>query len=260
MKTYQLTAHYVSNSLNLAEIEQNNRSAPLLRRERNLLLFKLSDNKFVGVFSFGVVAVIGSESQVETERLVAAFGSKSEEKVEPERYGVIIDPAGQETVDFENINLQDLDPEKIILCFWTAAQSVTIDHLERKVDEALFRFERVHHGLAERGKLTMGSREALRTIGMGGNAVNFIIGKLSLLDKPDITWEEESAARLHASLRKQFELDDRFNALQFKLGFLQDSSETVLEVLQHRKSAMLEVIVIVLIAMEFLFFIYAEFV
>lgn len=260
MKTYQLTAHYVSNSLNLAEIERNNRNAPLLRRERNLMLFKLSEDKFVGVFSFGVVAVLGSESEAETERIVASFGGEKEEKVEPEKYGVIIDPSGQETVDFENIRLNSPDPEKISLCFWTAAQSVTIDHLERKVDEALSRFERVHRGLAERGKLTMGTREALRTIGMGGNAVNFIIGKLSLLDKPDITWEKESAERLHASLRKQFELDDRFNALQFKVRFLQDSSETVLDVLQDRKAALLEVIIIILITMEFMFFVYAEFI
>jgi uncharacterized Rmd1/YagE family protein len=98
----------------------------------------------------------------------------------------------------------------------------------------------------------------MRMIGLGGSSVNVIISKLSLLDKPDITWEEEDAERLHLALRRQFELDDRFSILRDKINFLQESSKTVLEVLQDRKSAWLEVIIIVLIAMEFMFFVFTE--
>lgn len=259
MKKFKLTAFHVGNSLNLGIIERRNREHPLLRRERNLLLFQLSVSKFVGVFSYGVVAILGAESEAETARLVAAFGDEMDSQtLEPEEYEVIVDETASETVDFESIRLKDLDPEKILLSFLAASQSVVIDYHENLVDQALVKFEKVHRNLAERGKLVMTSRQAMKAIGLGGNTVSSIIGKLALLDKPDITWEEESAERLHAALRRQFELDNRFSALQFKISFLQDSSKTMLEVLQDRKSAMLEVIIIVLIAMEFLFFLYAE--
>jgi uncharacterized Rmd1/YagE family protein len=260
MKKYRLTAFYVKNSLNLIEIERKNRNSPLLRRERNLMLFRLSDCKFVGVFSYGVVAILGAESKAETERLVTAFSDEANrEMLEPEEYEVIIDETTSETVDFESIRLRDLDPEKILLCFLAASQSIVIDFHESLVDRALIKFETVHRNLADRGKLVINSRQAMKAIGLGGNTVSLIIGKLALLDKPDITWEEETAERLHAALRRQFELDNRFSALQLKISFLQESSKTVLNVLQDRKSAMMEIIIIALIAMEFLFFLYSEF-
>ncbi|MFC1638683.1 RMD1 family protein [Patescibacteria group bacterium] len=259
MHTYELTAHYVRNALNLAKIERKNRGTSLLRRERSLLLFGLSESKFVGVFSFGVVAVLGAESDDETERLVRDFGGDGgDEPVEPEEYQVIVDADAPETVDFESIRLKDLDEEKVMLSFWAAAQSVVIDYHETRVDASLSAFEPVHRSLAERGKLVMTSRQAMRTIGLGGSTVNTIIGKLSLLDKPDITWEEEDAERLHAALRKQFELDDRFSILRDKIDFLQESSRIVLDVLDARKSAWLELTIIALIAMEFIFFIFTE--
>ena len=172
----------------------------------------------------------------------------------------MVDADAPETVDFDYIRLKDLSPEKVLLIFMVAAQSVAIGHLERGVDEAMHRFDRVHRGLAERGKLCVGTREILRIIGTAGSTINFIIDKLSLLDKPDITWEEQDAERLYAALRKAFELEDRFGALRFKIDFLRDSSENVLDVLQDRKSALLEWVVIALIAMEIVLFVYQEFV
>lgn len=259
MQKYELTARYIKNALSLAEIERSNHDIPLLRRERSLMLFRLSEHKFVGVFSFGVVAVLGAESDDETERLVRRFGGDCDnEPVEPEEYEVIVDRDAPETVDFESIRLRDLDVEKVLLSMWAAAQSVVIDYHAERVERSLAAFEPVHRSLAERGKLVMTSRQAMRVIGLGGSATNVIIGKLALLDKPDITWEEEDAERLHLALRKQFELDDRFGILEDKIEFLRESSRTVLEVLEARKSTWLEVIIIVLIAMEFIFFVFTE--
>ncbi|MFH1046958.1 MAG: RMD1 family protein [Patescibacteria group bacterium] len=272
MIKYQVTAHYVNTSLKLAKIEQNNHQHDLLLKERNLLFYRLNDHKFVAVFSFGVVAIFGSDSPDETKGLIHNFSDSHHEneppeetkrhldEIEPEVYDVRIEPENVEAVLFDYIRLKDLSSEKIMLIFQLIAQSVAIDFLEGELDRAIQRFERVHRGLEQKGKLVMGTHEVMRIIGRSGNILNFIIDKLSLLDKPDITWEEEAAERLHASLRKALELEDRFSALKFKIEFVQDSSRLVLEVLENRKAAWLEWIVIVLIAMEFLFFIYAEFV
>jgi len=257
MSKYLVKAHYLQSALDLQRLPQVPADWERLRKERNVLLFRAGDNKYVGLFSFGVVATLGFGDEV--DQIVELFGQPYDiEQVEPEEYEVIIDPDQPETVDFETIFLHDFDPEKVLLVFWAAAQSVVIDYHEGRMDRALSGFERVHRNLMERGKLVMNSREAMRMIGLGGSSVNVIISKLSLLDKPDITWEEEDAERLHLALRRQFELDDRFSILRDKINFLQESSKTVLEVLQDRKSAWLEVIIIVLIAMEFMFFVFTE--
>jgi uncharacterized Rmd1/YagE family protein len=90
----------------------------------------------------------------------------------------------------------------------------------------------------------------MKTIGMSGNIVNFIVGQLSLLDKPDIAWEDKDAEALFINLRKMFELEDRFSTIRFKLTFIQDSSELMLDSLQHRRSELLELTIIGLIVFE----------
>ena len=269
MTRLNLTAHYIKNSLNLAKIEQKNKDLQLFRRERNLLMYRVSDMRYVCVFSFGAVVLFGIENRKDAGRYLRRFGKalvgdgvdavvEDAPDVSPETYDVVIDPEAQESVEFDLIRLKGPDPEKLLLVFHVAAQSVALDFLETRLDKAVNRFERIHAELASRGKLNVKEREVMKIIGMSGSIVNFIIDKLALLDKPDITWEDKEAESMHANLRKSFELDDRFSALRFKLEFIQDSSEVMLDVLENKKSTYLEIIIILLIALEFLFFIAAE--
>ncbi len=270
MVNYQATAYYVKNALNLDKIKQRNKQHALLNKERNMLLYRLNEHKFIGVFSFGAVAILGVDDDAERISLISEFigqegidwsiTCKSDDscELEPEIYDIRLDTGNSEAVLFDYIRLRDLTPDKIIVIFQVLAQSVAIDFLETELDWTIHRFEKVHSGLERRGKLVMGNREVMRIIGRSGNIVNFIIDKLALLDKPDVTWEEEEAQRLHSNLRKILELDDRFSALRFKLEFVQDSSRLVMDALDNRKAAQLEWIIIILIAAEFIFFIFAE--
>lgn len=266
MERLSLRAHYVTNSLNLAKIEAKNKDLPLYRRERNLLMYRLSDTQFICVYGFGAVVLCGIEERKEVNRYLRLFGKALEgegrldgaekDDVEPEHYDVVIDPDAPEEVGFDVIRLKNLDRDKLLLVFHVAAQSVALDYLERKIDAAVRKFERPNRELAERGRLVIREQEVMRTIGMSGNVINFIIDKLALLDKPDITWEDKDAETMYSNLRKTFEVDDRFSAIKFKIEFLQDTSELMLDVLENRKSNYLEIVIIVLIALEFVFFVF----
>ncbi len=261
MQKYPLSAHYVKNSLNLAKIEQKNADLPLFtlfRKERNLLVYKSSDSQYVCVYSFGVVVVCGIEDKKEIGKLIRRFAYGDEEqskvnKVMPEEYSIVIDPDQPETVEFDYTRLKQLSPEKLLLIFHVVAQSVAIDYLEGHVLETLQRFEGFHNEMEQKGKLVAKAADVIKILGGSGNTVYFIINRLSLLDKPDITWEDKEAELLFTNLRKMFELDDRFIALRFKLQYIQDSSETILEALHTRRAEFLEIIVIVLILIEIIF-------
>ena len=51
-------------------------------------------------------------------------------------------------------------------------------------------------------------------------------------------------------MRADFELEDRFDHLAYKLNLIQTQSKFYLEILQNRKSDTLEWIIILLISME----------
>ncbi len=260
---FSLSAHYIKPSLNLAKIEQKAAELTLYRKERNLLVYRISETQYLCVYSFGVVTVFGIDDHREAAKYLKLFARGGEE--EPgvrmlealtDEYPVIVDPNGSESVEFELVRIKQFSIEKLLLIMHVLAQSVAIDFLEHQVEETLQRFERIHLNLAEKGLLIATPREVMKTIGMSGNIVNFIVGQLSLLDKPDILWEDKDAEALFISMRKMFELEDRFSTLRFKLTFIQDSSELMLDALHHRRSELLEITVIVLIVVEIIFLLF----
>ncbi len=253
-------AHYIGNSLNLAQIEQSSPVLalfPLKRKERNLLVFSSGDNQYLCVYAFGVVTVCGVEDRARIGELLKllAYGEDLEEgkdpKTPPEDYNIAILPDQPESVEFDHVRLKQLTLEKFLLLSHVMAQSVAIDFVERRIADTQRALESIHSSLAKHGQLKGTTTQGiLKTVGMSRNMVHFMVSRLSLLDKPDITWEDKDAEILFMKLREMFELDDRFEALRFKLDFIKDSSETLINVMSAKKAHVLEMIIIVLILIE----------
>jgi len=262
MQRFPLSAHYVKTSLNLAKIEQKNSDLPLFslfRKERNALIYRITESQYVAIYSFGVVTVFGFDDKKEIAKLIkrCAVGDDTptiEVKPITEDYAVVIDPEQPESVEFDFTRLKQLTVEKLLLVFHVVAQSVAIDFLESQVHESMQDIERIHGALAKRGSLATDGRSILKMVGKNGNIIHFIINRLSLLDKPDITWEDKEAEALFTGLRKMFELDDRFSAMRYKLDFIHDSSETMMTALHTKRAELMELTVILLIAIEIIMF------
>lgn len=254
---YPLSAHYIKHSLNLAKVEQKNADLMLWRRERNLLIYKLSETQYLCAYAFGVVTVFGVDDKKEKEKYLRRFAKGGEEEpgvttaaLPSEEYPIVIDPDGVEALEFNFARLHQLDVNKLLLMFHVIAQSVAMEFIENQVEESLQRIEKIHLALQRRGKLVANTTEVMKTIGMSGNIAGFIYGQISLLDKPDIAWEEKDAEKLFLDLRKMFELEDRFGTLRFKLTFIQDSSELIFDALNTRRGQLLEMTIVLLIVFE----------
>lgn len=260
MIRYPLSAHYVKNSLNLAEIERRSSDLPLfnlMRKERNLLVYNIGPERYLCVYGFGVVAIFGIDDQKEIAKLLRhcaedsdGEGSVAAMSVASDDYGVIVDPDAPEAVEFDHVRLKQLTLEKVILVCHVVSQSVAIDHLDSQLKSTIRMFEDIYSGLAKRGRLVANGKTVFKVIGTSGGVANFILNRLALLDKPDITWEDREAETLYSNLRRMFELDDRFNAMRFELDHLRDSSDTIMGAMDARRAEALEIVIIVLIVME----------
>jgi len=258
-----VSAHYLRNSLDLAKIEQKNADLPLfplVRKERHVLVYQPSEKQYVCVYSFGVVTLCGIEDKKEIGKLLKRFAygeeiedAKAARALPEEDYAIVIDPDQPETAEFDYVRLKQLTLEKLLLVFHMLAQSVAIDFIESRVHETMRAIERINDNLEKRGTLATDTKSILKTVGMSGHMVHFMVDRLSLLDKPDITWEDKEAELLFVNLRRMFELDDRFSTLRFKLEFIKDSSETMLNAISARKAEFLEWIIILLFIAEIAF-------
>jgi uncharacterized Rmd1/YagE family protein len=77
-----------------------------------------------------------------------------------------------------------------------------------------------------------------------------VLSKLSLLERSDTAWKMPAYVHVWEGLREEFEIDDRFDNLKYKLNLIQDNTKFFLEIMHNQKSNMLEWIIIVLISAE----------
>ncbi|MPN14485.1 hypothetical protein SDC9_161812 [bioreactor metagenome] len=129
------------------------------------------------------------------------------------------------------------------------AKSVALEKIEIEIGYLLDEIEYIVNKL-QQGELAFSDKKLAR---FSGNILGFKLNTISyimLLDKPDITWENEAASNLFNDLSNLFELDDRYKTILDKTATLMDITE-VFSVLAHAKRGnKLEWAVIILIAIE----------
>lgn len=164
----------------------------------------------------------------------------------------------EDTVGFSIVGLKELTLDKLKIISLTLAQSVALDYFERSVSAAMAKFHPVVRTMREKGKLGLRHAEVLSMVGFAMEIRSVVLENLTLFDDPPESWESESLAHLDSALFDQFDLEERINAINQKLTYLKDAGSTLMEVLNHRKSVRLEWIVIVLIAIEVVYFVWKE--
>ena len=133
----------------------------------------------------------------------------------------------------------------------TVAQSAAMDYYERIVEQMFARTDRLVRAAGEgsarcpcaRGRCTSSSAPPSATR-------NEVLSILHLLDKPDEAWDDPGMNRIYDELRAEFDLVDRYQALELKLRSVQDTLEVVLDVARDRRLVLLEATVVVLILLE----------
>lgn len=134
----------------------------------------------------------------------------------------------------------------------TVAQSAAMEYYERIVDQMFVRTGKIVERLERRGTVSMHTRPLHRFIGEAIATRSEVFTVLSLLDKPDETWDDPTMDRIYADLRSEFDLVDRYASLELKLRSVQESLELVLDVARERRLLLLEIAILLLIALELL--------
>ena len=99
----------------------------------------------------------------------------------------------------------------------TVAQSAAMEYYERMVETMFDRTRRLVDRLEERGTTPLRTGPLHRFIGEAVGTRNEVISVLHLLDKPDAAWDDPAMDAIYEDLRDEFDLGDRYNALELKL-------------------------------------------
>ncbi len=165
-------------------------------------------------------------------------------EIDPERKSVI---ANDYTV-MPSFNLAFMD----IICF-VIAKSVALERIEERIDVVFDEVESLIGNLG-RGKLELPDRDMAR---LASSILSFkftSIAHIMVLDKPDITWDNPEADRLYTTMAGLFELNQRYLEIKHKSETLLDMTGVFTSLSHARRSARLEWIIIILIAIEIVLF------
>jgi uncharacterized Rmd1/YagE family protein len=220
------------------------------------LTYKFGKEGFVTVFRYGVAVTMGLTRREEDEvlrdlqpRLVRPVSPSEEEMVQidivPEKEDQIL-PGGP-------IVLRKITPEHLIVIADALSKSVVLARDEREVTAVFELVEPLVRQLAENGRAGAGRRAILKHIGNALLVQHRVSGRVAVVEKPDVLWDRPDLERLYARLADEYELKERADALSRKLAVIAETAQVLTDIIDTKRSLRLEIVIVILIAVELVF-------
>ena len=178
-----------------------------------------------------------------------------------EEYGVQVGSRDAEedswaSISGDHVAVKSFDLNSVRVIGSVLGQSVALDHYANDVDRMLQIFTQLNEDMEKTGTFSMKKERLFQLVATNNTTLTDLVNNLKLLDRSDTAWKYERYSDLWDELRKEFELEDRFETLEYKLNLVQHNVKFFLEILQNRKSDTLEWIIIILISGEILVSLY----
>ena len=216
----------------------------------------LDSEKHFVVFDYGGVVFFNMPSK-EREEVLALVSSFCESPIpsaerNTDDYRIIVRPELEHWAKFEadHTVLKQLDVNTIGIVGTVLAQSVALDHYEQRVDAMIEVFSDLNASTEKRGKLDIKKNKLFELVARNNNTLTFVSTRMKIMSRSETAWQYPQYDEVLQHLRKDFELNQRFEHLDYKLELIQTQAKFYLDIIQNQKSDLLEWTIIILIAIE----------
>ncbi|MGF1497544.1 MAG: RMD1 family protein [Elainellaceae cyanobacterium] len=249
--------------------------AVFLGERLNLRLFKNTDSLAVDplvvragtqgyavLFPYGAAVLFGLEPVEEAAFLTQLeplieeeFKSKETEEVE-----LRFDQTGTGRIENGRIWLQSFTIEILQLVADVLAKSIVLAHYENGTARIFEQIEPFADSLQHSPKSERWGKVLLKQLGQNLSIQHKIVGRVEIIDKPELLWDAPALERVYLRLEDEYEIRERHLALERKLELISRTAETVLELMQHNSSLRVEWYIVALIVIEILLSLYDLFI
>ena len=241
---------YVGESVDLKKLQEGIKQYACLNRDDPLVVRLLKD-QYVVLTKFGAVSfwnVPGKLRHQFLKEIQAYVNSKKDYYPYDEDTKVIV--GSLEKVTFEKVYTTRLDVETIKIVSYVLSRSVALERYEDDIETSLSEVESIVNGLKTAGKAPLSEKELLKQIGRVLSVKQIAVSHLAVFDKPDELWESPELEKLYNLMNSEYELRVRFEVLDKKINYLSDISLMLMNFLAEKRNAFLEIIIIILIAVD----------
>ncbi|WP_242058213.1 MULTISPECIES: RMD1 family protein [Nostoc] len=108
----------------------------------------------------------------------------------------------------------ELSVERLQIVADILAKSVVLSHYETSLATVFDQIEPFAASLQSENRSRRQSRELLRQLGTTLLVQHKIVGRVEIIDKPELLWESPQLENLYLRLEDEYEIRERHNALE----------------------------------------------
>jgi len=215
------------------------------------VFYKNEQDRYLYVTTFGVIVFSGYDETKQSEMLeyIRPFCRNPLVEKLTEEF-TIIEGSSEDRFGYNEIHISKFDASVMRIIMLNVGQSVALDYFSNQTTCLLEETNNYTLKLERNGRINITNKSLLQFIGKTLNVKNRIVESLYIIDTPEDTWNDEYLHNIDKGLRKTFDLRIRFKDLDYNLQIVKDNLELFKDLIQHRRSNMLEIIIIVLILIE----------
>lgn len=213
------------------------------------------------LFRYGV-AVLFDVAPMEEAAFLTHLGGyviNAYPKPETEIISLRIDPEVRDTMKGDTVFLDSPGVERLQIIADILAKSAVLSLYEAKVSLNFDRIEPLAIELGRHGRAGRHARELIQHIGNALLSEHMMVGRVEVSEKPEILWEYPELEKLYVRLEDEFELRERHVALERKIGVISRTAETLLDLLQNKRTLRVEWYIVILIVAEIFLTLYQMF-
>jgi uncharacterized Rmd1/YagE family protein len=210
------------------------------------------------LFNYGAVVLFGLSEKAE-QAFITTLKSCIQspfEQAETEAVTIRLAPNSSGKVQDGLILLSALDETRLQIVADVMAKSVVLAHYEIGAAAVFDRIEPYAAELQYQRPVNVKGNQLLKQIGQTLMIQHKIVGRVEIVDKPELLWEYPDLDPLYHRLEDEYEIRDRHSALERKLDLVSRTAETVLDLQRHQTGLRLEWYVVLLIVVEVLLSLY----
>jgi required for meiotic nuclear division protein 1 len=221
------------------------------------LALRVGKSGLAVVFRYGVVVFIALTADEEGEFL-ERLHSRTFGKITPyeDEWAKIQVRESEEPIPNIPVGgpivVRELSLERMLVVADALAKSVVLARDEKQVANVLDTIEPFARELARSGQTSRNRSDLLKLLGSALLVQQRVSGRVSVGEKPDVLWDRPDLERLYARLEDEYELSERGETLNRKIAVISDTATTLSDIIDTKRSLRLEVIVVILIAVEIL--------
>lgn len=250
--TFRAQAFAFASRFLLAQVAEWFAGAPRTRLGKTRISAVWRSDQMAVAFDFGALVFLNVPRAI-LEPTLDTFSAGLPNEPHPplrEELLVEVEEGAKVEVGFDRVRVPALTPAAFEVIATVLAQSVCLDYYDEDVQGTLDHVHSIATSIAQSGRAPRVKDEIAKFVAASIASQIEILNSLSLLDKPDLTWDDPLADELHDKLRAAFEIPDRYRALEAKITTSRDAVAAFLEMMRHRRSFLLEATVVALIAFE----------